>query len=132
MHHGFPPPEPNALVGTLDQGEWRPLALLLGEALLARLDKVIALALVRFADLLPLDQVARSLGVDRQILYVWQQRGGLWFTALAVSETSFLTPGFSWGPGSGLPSSPRAATPRPEWPERVKDLQRLLFHPEDL
>lgn len=72
----FPHPSPTPWWGPWTR-EWRPLALLLGEALLARLDKVIALALVRFADLLPLDQVARSLGVDRQILYVWQQRGRL-------------------------------------------------------
>ena len=133
LHHGFPPPEPNALVGALDQGEWRPLALLLGEALLAHLDKVIALALVRFADLLPLDQVARSLGVDRQILYVWQQRGRLVVYRPGGKRNLLSHPWLFLGTRERPPLlPPELPPPRPAWPERVKDLQRPLFHPGGL
>ncbi len=132
FHRGFPPPRPEALVEALDRGEWRPLALLLGEALLARLDKVTALALLRFDDLLPLDQVAGILGVDRQVLYVWQQRGRLVVYRPGGRRSLLSHPWLFLGTRKRPPLFPAELPPRrPDWPKRVEELQRLLFHPGD-
>ncbi|WP_460172328.1 Fic family protein [Thermus sp. FJN-A] len=131
FHAGFPPPEPKALAEALDKGEWRPLALLLGEALIARVEKAAALALLRFDDLFPLDRVASALGVSRPVLYVWQQRGRL-VVYRPGGRRGFLShPWLFLGTQRrppGLP--PELPPPRPDWPKRVESLQRLLFHPD--
>lgn len=132
FHRGFPPPKPEALVEALDRGDWVPLASLLGESLLARLDNAVALALMRFADLLPLDEVARALGVAKPLLYVWVDRGRLVVYRRAgkgpLRSHTWLFLGTRERPAPLPESLPPV---RPDWPERVKDLQRLLFHPED-
>jgi len=127
----FPPPDPKALLQALDEGEWRPLALLLGESLLARLDKVVALALMRFADLKPLDQVARDLGVPRQHLYVWAGRSRLVVYQPGGKERLLSHPWLFLGTRERPPLRPaELPPPRPDWRERLADLQRLLFHPD--
>jgi Fic family protein len=131
LQGGFPSPTPKALREALDKGEWMPLALLLGESLLARLDKVVALALMRFADLKPLDQVARDLGVSRQQLYVWAGRGRLVVYRPGSKERLLSHPWLFLGTRERPSLRPtELPSPRPGWRERLADLQRLLFHPD--
>jgi len=131
LQAGFPPPDPQALIRSLDQGDWVALASLLGESLLARLEKAAALALMQWQDLKPLDGVAQDLGVPRPQLYVWVNRGRLLVYRSGGQKRLFSHPWLFLGTRERpavLPS--RLPPPRPDWRERVADLQRLLFHPD--
>ncbi len=131
LQGGFPSPTPKALRQALDKGEWMPLALLLGESLLARLDRVVSLALMRFADLKPLDEVARDLGVSRPQLYVWAARGRLVVYRPGGKGPLLSHPWLFLGTRERpSPRPPELPPPRPDWRERLADLQRLLFHPD--
>jgi fido (protein-threonine AMPylation protein) len=131
LQGSFPPPSPKALLRALDQGDWIPLALLLGESLIARLEKVVSLALMRLADLKPLDEVARDLDVSRQKLYVWAGRGRLVVYRPGSKERLLSHPWLFLGTREKPPIRPsELPPPRPDWRERVADLQRLLFHPD--
>ncbi|GGM99236.1 hypothetical protein GCM10007092_11380 [Thermus composti] len=126
----FPPPEPLALIRSLDLGDWVPLASLLGEALLLRLERTAALALTQWQDLMPLDEVARALGVSRPQLYVWVGRGRL-LVYRSGPRRLFSHPWLFLGTRERPPVLPPSLPPpRPDWTERVARMGRLLFHPE--
>lgn len=78
FHNGFPEElTPEALRERLDQGNMEPLALLLCEGLLPRLDRLTVLALEEREPLLDLPQVAAQLGVKEPALRKRIERGTL-------------------------------------------------------
>lgn len=78
FHAGFPKePTSTALRERLDQGRVEPLALLLCEGLLPRLDRLTVLALEEREPLLDLSQMAAQLGVKEPALRKRIERGTL-------------------------------------------------------
>jgi fido (protein-threonine AMPylation protein) len=133
FHGGFPPPDPKALIQALDAGEWRPLALLLGESLLPRLDRVLGLALMRFVDLMPMEEVARAMGVEREQVYVWADRHRLAVYRSGGKGRLYSHPWLFLGTRRRPSPLPEELPPeRPGWQDRLREMQRLLFHPEAL
>jgi hypothetical protein len=104
------------------------LAELLGEALLDRLDRVLALALMRFADLLPLEEVTRQLGVSLVQLHVWKSRGRLVVYRPGGRARLLSHPWLFLGTRERPSPLPEVLPPpRPGWEERLEELQRRLF-----
>lgn len=133
FHVGFPPPDPSALLRALDEGEWQPLACVLGEALVDRLETVLGLALLRYADLKPMEEVARDLGVNRAQAYVWVNRRRLAVYRPGGRAQLLSHPWLFLGTRERPPLLPDPLPPeRPDWPNKVREQQRLLFHPETL
>lgn len=131
FHEGFPPPEPVGLIQALDQGHWKPLAALLAEGLLPRLDAFLALSLLRYEDLMPLEELARELAVETNLLYQWVRRGRL--IVYRQGRHLLSHPWLFLGTRAHPPRPLEALPPgRPDWPERVRALQAHLFHPEHL
>ncbi|TFU25871.1 Fic family protein [Thermus tengchongensis] len=130
FHRGFPPPEPEALLRALDLGEFRPLALLLAEALAPRLDNLVALALIRFHDLKPLEEVAQDLGVSRVLVYQWVSRGRLVVYRPRGGKRPLSHPWLFLGTREHPPVLPPTLPPeRPSWEDRIRDLQQSLWAP---
>lgn len=133
FHKGFPPPDPSALLRALDLGEWQPLACLLGEALVERLDTTLALALLRYAELKSMEEVARDLGVSRAQAYVWVNRRRLAAYRPGGKAQLLSHPWLFLGTRERPPLVPDPLPPeRPEWPGKVREKQKMLFHPEAL
>ncbi|MFN4072636.1 MAG: Fic family protein [Thermus sp.] len=133
FHGEFPPANPPALLKALDEGNWQPLACLLGEALLGRLENVLGLALLRYEDLKPIEEVARHLGVSRQQAYVWVNRRRLAVYRPGGKAQLLSHPWLFLGTRERPPLLPDPLPPeRPGWPDRVREKQDMLFHPEAL
>lgn len=128
FHKGFPPPEPQALLSALDEGRFEPLALLLAESLLQRTDVLLALNLLRYADLMPLEEVARALGVDRLLVYQWVRRKRLVVYRPGGKRRPLSHPWLFLGTREHPPLVPDPLPPeRPDWAERARAWQRTLF-----
>lgn len=77
FHRGFPDPTPDALRLRLTEGDVAPLAQLLCEGMLPRLDRLIALAAEQRASLVELKELAAQLGVREDALRQRIHRGRL-------------------------------------------------------
>ncbi len=130
FHRGFPPPEPEHLLQALDQGDFRPLAFLLAETLLPRLDNLVALALMRFDNLKPLEEVARDLGVSRVLVYQWVSRGRLVVYRPRGGRHLLSHPWLFLGTRKHPKLLPPVLPPeRPDWEGKIRDLQQSLWAP---
>lgn len=133
FHRGFPPPDAEALLKALDEGDWQPLACVLGEALVDRLETILGLALLRYEDLKPMEEVAQDLGVSRQQAYVWVSRRRLAVYRPGGRSQLLSHPWLFLGTERRPPLLPDPLPPeRPNWQERIREQQRPLFHPEVL
>ncbi len=118
FHQGFPLPEVRALLEALDRGNWLPLGDLLAEALIPQLDRFLALALLRYEEPLPLEEVAGRMGVDRGLLYQWVRRGRL--VVFRKGRELLSHPWLFLGTREHPPVRPHPLPPgRPDWRERV-------------
>lgn len=128
FHKAFPPPEPQALLEALDAGQFEPLALLLAESLLARVDTLLVLTLLRYTDLMPLEKVAQELGVDRLLVYQWVRRKRLVVYRPGGKRRPLSHPWLFLGTREHPPLAPNPFPPeRPGWEERARAWQRTLF-----